>query len=103
MPITLRKVMQDFHGCPMVKNPLANAGDMGSIPGIGRSHMQQGNYACTPQLLSSCSRACASQRLSLPALEPVLCNKRSRCNEKPEHCNKSSPCPPQLEKACAQQ
>ena len=25
----------------MVKNPPANTGDMGSIPGLGRSHMQQ--------------------------------------------------------------
>ena len=25
------------------KNPLANAGDMGSIPGLGRSYMPQSN------------------------------------------------------------
>ena len=28
---------------PVVENPLANAGDMGSIPGLGRSHMLWGN------------------------------------------------------------
>ena len=28
---------------PVVKNPPADAGDMGSIPGQGRSHMPQGN------------------------------------------------------------
>ena len=33
----------DFPGGAMVKNPLANAGDMGSIPGPGRSHMPQSN------------------------------------------------------------
>ena len=27
----------------MVKNPPASAGDMGSIPGPGRSHMRQRN------------------------------------------------------------
>ena len=29
----------DFSGGPVAKNPPANAGDMGSIPGLGRSHM----------------------------------------------------------------
>ena len=30
---------KDFPGGPVVKNPPANAGDMGSIPGLGESHM----------------------------------------------------------------
>ena len=30
----------------MVKDSPANAGDMGSIPGLGRSLMLQGNEAC---------------------------------------------------------
>ena len=30
---------RDFPGGPVVKNPPANAGDTGSIPGLGRSHM----------------------------------------------------------------
>ena len=29
---------QGFAGGPVVKNLLVNAGDMGSIPGLGRSH-----------------------------------------------------------------
>ena len=33
----------DFPGGAVVKNPPANAGDMGSIPGLGRSHMPQSN------------------------------------------------------------
>ena len=33
----------DFLGGPVVKNLPANAGDMGSIPGPGRSHMPWGN------------------------------------------------------------
>ena len=31
--------MVDYHGGPVVKNPPANAGDVGLIPGPGRSHM----------------------------------------------------------------
>ena len=33
----------DFPHGPMVKNPSANAGDMGLIPGPGRSHMPRSN------------------------------------------------------------
>ena len=32
-----------FPGGAVVKNPPANAGDMGSVPGLGRSHMPQSN------------------------------------------------------------
>ena len=35
----------------MDKNPPANAGDMGLIPGPGRPRMWQGNQARAPQLL----------------------------------------------------
>ena len=34
---------RDFPGGAVVKNPPANAGDMGSSPGPGRSHMPQSN------------------------------------------------------------
>ena len=33
----------DFLGGAVVKNPPANAGDTGSIPGPGRSHMLRSN------------------------------------------------------------
>ena len=33
----------DFPGGPVVKNPPANAGDTGLIPGPGRFHTLQGN------------------------------------------------------------
>ena len=33
----------DFSGGPVVKNPPANAGDTGSIPGLGRFRIPQGN------------------------------------------------------------
>ena len=40
----LKYVFQAFPGGPVVKNPLlANAGDTGLIPALGRSHMPHGN------------------------------------------------------------
>ena len=36
----------------MVENRPANAGDTGSSPGLGGSHMPRSNYARAPQLLS---------------------------------------------------
>ena len=54
----------DFPGGTVVKNPPANAGDMSSSPGLGRSHMPQSNQVRAPQLLSLHSRAQAPQLLS---------------------------------------
>ena len=34
---------EDFPGGSLVKNPPANAGDTGSVPGPGRFHMLWGN------------------------------------------------------------
>ena len=34
---------RDFPGGAVVKNPPANAGDTGSSPGLGRSHMPRSN------------------------------------------------------------
>ena len=41
-----------FPGGAVVESPPANAGDTGSIPGLGRSHMPRSNWAHEPQLLS---------------------------------------------------
>ena len=35
--------IKDFPGGPVFKNPLANTGDLGSIPSPGRSYMLQSN------------------------------------------------------------
>ena len=40
---TIKRVKRDFPGGAVVKNPPANAGDTGSIPGPGRSHMLRSN------------------------------------------------------------
>ena len=45
-------------------NPPANAGDRGSIPGLGRSHMPRSNSAREPQLPSLRSRVQEPQLLS---------------------------------------
>ena len=41
-----------FPGGAVVENLPANAGDTGSSPGLGRSHMPQSSWAREPQLLS---------------------------------------------------
>ena len=73
----------------MVENLPANAGDTGSSPGLGRSHMPRSNWACEPQLLSlrvwslwSATREAAIVRGPCTAM-------------------KSGPRSPQLEKALA--
>ena len=56
---------QGFPGHSVVKNLPANAGDKGSIPDSGRSHMLQG------------TKPMPHNYWSLHALELVLCKKRS--------------------------
>ena len=48
----LLKAVSGFPGGAVVENLLANAGDMGSSPGLGRSHMPRSGWAREPQLLS---------------------------------------------------
>ena len=69
----------------MVKNPPANAGDMGSISGSGRSHMLRSNETRAPQLLNLHSRACEPQLLSQHAttIEAHVPRARAPQQEKP--------------------
>ena len=53
----------------MVKNLPASAGDMGLVPGVGRSHPPRSSQAHAPQLLSLCPGARELQLLSPGALE----------------------------------
>ena len=59
---------------PVVKNPPASAGGMGSIPGPGRSHMLQ---AAEP----------VGHTIEAHALEHVRCSRRGHLNEKPGNRN----------------
>ena len=52
--ISLKNRSRGFPGGAVVENPPANAGDTGSSPGLGRSHMPRSNWAREPQLLSLC-------------------------------------------------
>ena len=80
----------------MAQNLPFNAGDMGSVPDLGRSPMLWNSEAHVSQLLSLCSRAQETQLLKPAHPRAMLCNKRSHCNKKPvdpykriahAHCN----------------
>ena len=58
---------QSFPDGSAVKELAVIAGNTGSIPSPGRSHMPQSNEACVPQPLSLCSRAGKPQLLNLHA------------------------------------
>ena len=95
----------------MVKNPPANAGNMGSIPGPGGSHMLQSSWARAPQLLSLHSGAREPRLLSPHAttaearapLSPCSTTREATAMRSPHTAMKSSPRSPQLEKAHVQQ
>ena len=74
----------------MVKNLPANAGDTGSSPSLGRSHMPRSNQAREPQLLSL-------RVWSLCSATGEAATVRG-----PRTVMKSGPRSPQLEKALAQ-
>ena len=48
----IQKKSWGFPGGAVVENLPANAGDTGSSPGLGRSHVPRSGYAREPQLLS---------------------------------------------------
>ena len=50
--IDIRCITGGFPGGAVVENLPANAGDTGSSPGLGRSHMPRSGWAREPQLLS---------------------------------------------------
>ena len=86
------KIVKGFPSGAVVESPPANAGDTGSSPGLGRSHMLRSSWAREPQLLSlrvwslcSATREAATVRgprtamksgPRLPQLEKALTQKR---------------------------
>ena len=76
----------------MVKNLPANAGDTGSSPGPGRSHMPGSNKAHAPQLLSP--HATTTEAHVPRARAPQQVKPR---NEKPAHHNED-PMQPKINK-----
>ena len=79
-----------FPGGAVVGSLPANAGDTGSRPGLGRSHMLRSNWAHEPQLLSLCVWSlCSTAREAATVRGPCTAMK-------------SGPRLPQQEKALAQ-
>ena len=79
-----------FPGSAVVESPPADAGDMGSSPGLGRFHMPQSNWAREPQLLS------------LRVWSLCSTTGEATMVRGPHTVMKSGPHLPQLEKALAQ-
>ena len=71
----------------MVENLPANAGDTGSSPGLGRSHMPRSSWAREPQLLS------------LRVWSLYSATREAAIVKGPRTAMKSGPRLPQLEKA----
>ena len=70
----------------MVESLPADAGDTGSSPGLGGSHMPRSNWARELQLLSLRVWAREIQLLSLRVWSLCsACNKRGRDSERPAH------------------
>ena len=79
-----------FPGGTVVENLPVNAGDTGSSPGLGRSHMPWNSWAREPQLLSLCIWSLCSA------------TREATIVRGPRTAMKSGPRLPQLEKALAQ-
>ena len=79
-----------FPGGAVVENLPASAGDTGSGPGLGRSHMPRSNWARDPQLLSLCVWSLCSTTREAATVRG------------PRTAMKSGPHLPQLEKVLAQ-
>ena len=88
--VTFKIITGGFPGGAVVKNLPANAGDMRSRPGLGRSHMPRSNWAREPQLLSL-------RVWSLCSATGEAATVTGPCTTM-----KSGPRSPQLEKALAQ-
>ena len=89
--INLKKRCWGFPGGAVVESLPANAGDTGSSPGLGRSHMPRSGWAREPQLLSMRVWSLCSATREAIAIRSL------------HTATKSSPRSPQLEKTHAQQ
>ena len=90
MEKNVKKKMWGFPGGAGVGSLPANAGDTGSSPGLGRSHMPRSNWAREPQLLSLCVWSLCSA------------TREAAMVRGPRTTMKSGPRSPQLERALAQ-
>ena len=85
--------MKGFPGGAVVENLPANAGDMGSSPGLGRSHMPWSKWPVSHNYWACASGACALQQ-ERPAHRdeewpPLAATRESPCTEtKTQHSQK---------------
>ena len=86
----IQKESWGFPGGTVVGGLPANAGDTGSSPGLGGSHMPRSDWAREPQLLS------------LRVWSLCSATREATIMRGPRTAMKSGPCSPQLEKALAQ-
>ena len=86
----IQKDTWGFPGGAVVENLPANAGDPGSSPGLGRSHMPRSSWVRESQLLS------------LRVWSLCSTTREAAIVRAPRTAMKSGPCLPQLEKALAQ-
>ena len=86
----LKSALQGFPGGAVVENLPASAGDTGSSPGLGGSHMPRSDWAREPQLLS------------LRVWSLCSATGEAAIVGSPRTAMKSGPRLPQLEKALAQ-
>ena len=73
-------ILRNFPGGLVVKNLPANAGDVGLIPGLGRTHMQWSNLAHAPQLLSVTTQSLSSTRAATTMRSPHTTMKTHPCS-----------------------
>ena len=90
MLLNIKNKPGGFPGGTVVRSLPANAGDTGSSPGLGRSHMPRSNWAREPQLLSLRVWSLCSE------------TREAAIVRGPHTVMKSGPHSPQLEKALAQ-
>ena len=88
--IDFKTKTRGFPGGAVVENLPANAGDTGSSPGLGRSHVPRSNWAREPQLLN------------LRVWSLCSTTREAATVRGPRTAMKSGPHSPQLEKALAQ-
>ena len=86
----LKMLLLGVPGGAVVENLPANAGDTGSSPGLGRSHMPRSNWAREPQLLG------------LRVWSLCSATREAAIVTGPRTAMRSGPRSPQLEKALAQ-
>ena len=87
-----------FPGGAVVENLPASAGDAGSSPGLGGSHMPRSNWAREPQLLS----LRVWSLCSATGEAAIVGGPRTAMKSGPRTAMKSGPRLPQLDKALAQ-